>query len=317
MNSLEVLKVHNLTKSFSKSYKDRLSGRSFTAVDNVSFTIQKGEVVGLLGPNGAGKTTIIQMLLSVLQPTSGSIHYFGLDLATHRSALLQRVAFASSYVRLPSELSVWTNLDIFAQMYGVPSAIRAERIEKFLKFFGMWNLAYKETGALSAGQMTRVMLAKAFISKPDIVILDEPTASLDPEITEEVRAFIKDQNTTHGTTLLITSHNMEEVSQICSRVLVLKKGTIIANDTPAHLAHTSSRCLVHLTTSMVSTLTHYLTEQQISYTEAAGTVSIVIDESGLAQLLSQLAQKGIMYEQIALDKPSLQDYFLSIARELS
>ena len=317
MNSLEVLKVHNLTKSFSKSYKDRLSGRSFTAVDNVSFTIQKGEVVGLLGPNGAGKTTIIQMLLSVLQPTSGSIHYFGLDLATHRSALLQRVAFASSYVRLPSELSVWTNLDIFAQMYGVPSAIRAERIEKFLKFFGMWNLAYKETGALSAGQMTRVMLAKAFISKPDLVILDEPTASLDPEITEEVRAFIKDQNSTHGTTLLITSHNMEEVSQICSRVLVLKKGTIIANDTPAHLAHTSSRCLVHLTTSRVSTLTHYLTEQQISYTEASGTVSIVIDESGLALFLSQLAQKGIMYEQIELDKPSLQDYFLSIARELS
>ena len=317
MNSLEVLKVHNLTKSFSKSYKDRLSGRSFTAVDNVSFTIQKGEVVGLLGPNGAGKTTIIQMLLSVLQPTSGSIHYFGLDLATHRSALLQRVAFASSYVRLPSELSVWTNLDIFAQMYGVPTAIRAERIEKFLKFFGMWNLAYKETGALSAGQMTRVMLAKAFISKPDIVILDEPTASLDPEITEEVRAFIKDQNSTHGTTLLITSHNMEEVSQICSRVLVLKKGTIIANDTPAHLAHTSSRCLVHLTTSRVSTLTHYLTEQQISYTEASGTVSIVIDESGLALFLSQLAQKGIRYEQIELDKPSLQDYFLSVARELS
>lgn len=315
MNVAEVLRVQNLGKTFSKSYQDRLSGKTFTAVDQVSFSLQKGEVVGLLGPNGAGKTTIIQMLLSVLKPTTGSITYFGKDLFTHRSAVLQRVSFASSYVRLPSELTVWTNLDIFAQLYGISANERKQRIEKFLKFFGMWNVAHKETGTLSAGQMTRVMLAKAFISKPDIVLLDEPTASLDPEMAHEVRAFIKEQNTVHGVTLLITSHNMEEVSQICSRVLVLKKGTIIANDSPSNLAHTISRTRIHLSTDMITELIAFLSEKKMTYRVEAPEVIIEIHESELASFLTELAKKSITYFQISIDKPSLHDYFLSIAKE--
>ena len=311
MDHSVVLQVQNLVKTYPTA-----SG-SFVAVDNVNFILEKGEVLGILGPNGAGKTTIIQMLLSVLQPTSGSIHYFNKDLATHRSAILQHVSFASSYVRLPAQLTVWTNLDIFAQLYGIAVDERAARIEKFLKFFGMWNLADKETGTLSVGQMTRVMLAKAFISKPRIVLLDEPTASLDPEIADKVRAFIKEQQRTDGISLLLTSHNMEEVTQLCNRVLVLKEGQIIANNTPNYLAKSVSSARLHLTTDMPEKLIQFLIDHKIDHSHEAQIVTIEVDEQAVAQLLTKLAQQGITYTQISIDTPNLHDYFMSIVREIS
>ncbi len=306
MNSLE---VRNLTKQFTTR-----SG-TFTAVNDVSFTLGEGEVLGVLGPNGAGKTTIIQILLSVLKPTTGDVTYFGKNFFTHRSESLQFVSFASSYVRLPAQLSVRTNLDIFAQLYGISWQERKHRIEKYLKFFGMWNIADKSTGVLSAGQMTRVMLAKAFITQPKIVLLDEPTASLDPDIAQDVHSFIIEQQKQCGVSLILTSHNMEEVSQLCDRVLVLKKGTIIANDTPENLALSVSRARLNLAPKDPAALITYLEHHKIPFDKEDSIVTIECDEQAIATLLMNLASAGMHYTQISIDTPTLHDYFLSIARE--
>ena len=173
----------------------------------------------------------------------------------------------------------------------------------------------KETGVLSAGQMTRVMLAKALISSPRIILLDEPTASLDPDIAHEVRAFILEQQKEEGVSLLVTSHNMDEVSQICNRVLVLKNGEIIANDTPQNLALSVSHAHITLTTDTLDSLISFAQKHSLAFTTERNSISLAVEEHEIAQLLIQLAQAGIRYQQISIDKPSLEDYFLSIARD--
>lgn len=313
MSRITVLSVEHLSKLFAVKSKD-VQSRTFVALDDLSFQLYQGEVLGILGPNGAGKTTLIQILLSALTPTRGIINYFGLDFFKHRSTILEKVSFASSYVRLPSQLTVRENLTIYAQMYGISAQERSHRIEKYLKFFDMWNIVDKETGLLSAGQMTRVMLTKAFISHPAIVLLDEPTASLDPDIAQDVRTFIKDQQREQGTSVLITSHNMDEVTEICNRVIVMKKGTIIANDTPKNLALSVSKACVHFMPEHTTTFKDALKSLGISFTDDRAEVSVEIDEHEIAHLLSNLARLEVNYLQISIDKPTLEDYFLSIAR---
>ena len=310
-----VLKVENLTKKFPVKKVHPHGETTFTALKGISFSLKPGEILGILGPNGAGKTTTIQILLGVLNPTSGSIFYFGKDFFSHRSEILEHVSFASSYVKLPSQLTVLDNLDIYAQLYGISAQERKVRIEKYLKLFGMWNIAHKETRVLSAGQMTRVMLAKAFISQPRIILLDEPTASLDPDIAQDVRKFIVEQQKETGLSILVTSHNMDEVSTICDRVLVLKRGEIIADDTPENLALSVSRTRVHFTSTMLDALTAFAEQKQLKYIPFPHEIIIEVDEHEVANLLMQLAAAQITYSQIAIDKPTLEDYFISIARD--
>lgn len=309
------LQVQNLVKKFPVKKVHPKGESTFTALKGISFSLKNGEILGILGPNGAGKTTTIQILLSVLKPTSGSIIYFGKDFYTHRSEVLEDVSFASSYVKLPSQLTVLDNLSIYAQLYGLSRQESASRIEKYLKLFGMWNIAHKETGVLSAGQMTRVMLAKAFISDPKIILLDEPTASLDPDIAHDVRTFILEQQREHGLSILVTSHNMDEVTQICDRVLVLKQGEIIADDTPENLALSVSRTRINLITSMPDALISLAKAHNLVYTQDAHSISLEVEEHEIASLLMKLAQAGIEYSQISIDKPTLEDYFISIARD--
>lgn len=315
MNHTTALQVQNLIKVFPVKKVHAQGHSTFTALKGISFSLKQGEILGILGPNGAGKTTTIQILLSVLKPTSGSIAYFGKDFYTHRSEVLEDVSFASSYVKLPSQLTVLENLSIYAQLYGLSRKESNARIEKYLKLFGMWNIAHKETGVLSAGQMTRVMLAKAFISDPKIILLDEPTASLDPDIAHDVRNFILTQQREQGLSILVTSHNMDEVTQICDRVLVLKQGEIIADDTPENLALSVSRTRVHFVTQMPDALAALAKSHGIIHTQEAHRVSLEVDEQDVAALLIKLAQAGIEYSQISIDKPTLEDYFLSIARD--
>jgi ABC-2 type transport system ATP-binding protein len=300
------LSVRELKKSYG----------SFTAVDRLSFDMSEGEILGLLGPNGAGKTTTIQMLLTVLEPTSGRIEYFGRDLKGHRSELLQQVAFASTYVKLPSRLSVNENLDVYGRLYGLTAAERKHRIDKFLKFFGAKQLGIKSTGSLSAGQMTRVMLAKAFLSYPRVALLDEPTASLDPDIALEVRAFVQEQRREHNVAILFTSHNMPEVSEVCDRVMFLQHGKIVAVDKPEKLAASVS-------TARVELLVGDGLKRTCEFAQKKGwlcsidqrSVTIAVDEDRIAELLSGLAAAGVSYSQISIQKPTLEDYFLQLARE--
>lgn len=312
---MSVLRVEKLTKIFTTGFWPFTKKTHFTAVNGISFELEPGEILGFLGPNGAGKTTTIEMLLGTLTPTSGLIEYFGQDFSRHRSKIMQRVTFASAYVRLPSRLTVWQNLDIFARIYGLKHADRVERITKFLKLFDMWDMRDALVVALSAGQMTRVMLAKAFIPYPDVVLLDEPTASLDPDIAQEVRAFVLQQKEEKGISVLFTSHNMHEVTQICDRVLVLQRGNIIEDSTPWDLAASVADVTVHLTiTDGLKRTIDYAQQHQLTYKLIEREILVDIDENKIAELLTALAHMGITYSQISIDKPSLEDYFMSLVK---
>lgn len=312
---MPVLRVKNLTKIFTSGLWPFTNRQTYTAVNNISFDVKKGEILGFLGPNGAGKTTTIQMLLGTLIPSSGFITYFGSNFAHHRIEALKKVGYASGYDRLPARLTVSENLDIVGRIYGITQLDRAERIEKLLNFFGIWKLRNRQTGTLSAGQATRVMLAKAFIADPEIILLDEPTASLDPDIAYEVRQFIIAQRKERGASILITSHNMDEVTELCDRVLVLKNGNIIANDAPEILAQSISKVRIHLIISgFLDSVLLYLNEKKLIYAAENMHLTIEVDEQNIAQLLSDLAERKIIYSYISIDKPTLDDYFLSIAK---
>ncbi|HEV2916350.1 MAG TPA: ABC transporter ATP-binding protein [Candidatus Babeliales bacterium] len=313
--SVSVLTVQNLTKKFRSGWWPFTNPYEYVAVNDISFSVNEKEILGFLGPNGAGKTTTIQMLLGTLTPTSGSIHYFGQDFATNRYEILKKARYASGYDSLPPQLTILENLDIIGRIYGLSKTKRAEQIEQLLKLFDMWNMRNKETGTLSAGQATRVMLVKAFLGDPQLVLLDEPTASLDPDIAQEVRQFILEQNKTSGMSILVTSHNMDEVTEMCDRVLVLKKGRIIASDTPENLAASIAQARINLIiTQEYDALVHYLENKGLSYIKHEHSVEVLLDEHAIAHFLSDIAKHHIIYSHISIDKPTLEDYFLSVAK---
>ena len=214
-----IVRVQNLTKRFG----------DFTAVDHVSFEIQRGETVGLLGPNGAGKTTTFQMLLGVITPTHGTIEMFGLDLMKHRETILRQANFSSTYISMPYSLTVEENLRVTGKLYGTPDVTR--RIYYIVKKFEMEDVRHKLTRKLSSGQMTRLTLAKAVMTEPKILFLDEPTASLDPDIAYKIKGFLKEYRETSGLSMLYTSHNMHEMEEMSHRMIFLQQGKIIAQGT--------------------------------------------------------------------------------------
>jgi ABC-2 type transport system ATP-binding protein len=312
---MPVLDVRNLSKVFYSGFWPWQKRVDHVAVNNISFSLKEGEILGFLGSNGAGKTTTIQMLLGTLTPTSGLIYYLGKEFSAHRKESLMSISYASGYDALPGRLTVWENLDIIGRIYGLPHIERAAHIEHLLKTFGMWNMRNKETGTLSAGQATRIMLVKAFLARPRILLLDEPTASLDPDIAHEVRKFIMENNKETGVSVLLTSHNMDEVTKICSRALVLKQGAIIADDTPEKLAKSISSTHIHLMVSDgLLVLVQYLEQRSIRYKMQEPMIKIAVDEQAIASFLTDLAEKKIVYSHISIEKATLEDYFLSIAK---
>lgn len=202
------------------------------AVDSITFTVRPGEIVGLLGPNGAGKTTTINMLLSVLAPTSGSIVIEGVDLEKHRPRALSHTNFAAVYAPLPGNLSVADNLHIFGLLYGVNDL--PQRIDELLAAFDLERFRNVKCGVLSSGEQTRAALAKAMLNRPALLLLDEPTASLDPATARDIRAQVR-RFAQGGAGVLWTSHNMYEVEEVCDRVLFLSKGKILLEGNPKTL----------------------------------------------------------------------------------
>ena len=210
-----------------KQYRDTL------AVDAVSFNVRAGEIVGLLGPNGAGKTTIINMVLGILEPTSGSIRIEGIDLARSRSRALANTNFAAVYAALPGNLTVYQNLRFFSLLYNVRAG--AARIESLLSEYDLLPLRSSRCGLLSSGEQTRLALAKAVLNQPRLLLLDEPTASLDPSAADLIRHRIREMATRGGCGILWTSHNMYEVQETCDRVLFLSHGRILLEGDPKSL----------------------------------------------------------------------------------
>ena len=222
---MSVLTVSNLRKAYGAQI----------AVDNVSFDVARHEIVGLLGPNGAGKTTIINTILGVLEPTGGSIRVEGRDLATDRTAALMRTNFAAVYAPLPGNLTVTQNLRIFGMLYGVRGLTR--RIDALVQQFHLERFRNTKCGLLSSGEQTRVSIAKAMLNSPTVLLLDEPTASLDPATAQEIRATIRRGASAGACGVLWTSHNMYEVEEVCDRVLFLARGQVLLEGNPKTLPH--------------------------------------------------------------------------------
>ena len=206
---------------------------SVTALDGVSFTVNRGEIVGLLGPNGAGKTTTINMVLGVLAATTGSVEIDGIDISKQRARALAKTNFAAVYAALPGNLTVIENLRFFGLLYGIES-LRI-RVEELLQQFDLAHLRHTKCGLLSSGEQTRAALAKALINRPQLLLLDEPTASLDPSAAQLIRAKIKKLATENRCGILWTSHNMNEVEEVCDRVLFLSRGKVLLEGDPQTL----------------------------------------------------------------------------------
>ncbi len=218
-----VLQVENLTKEFD----------GFIAVDNISFDLKEGEILGFLGPNGAGKTTTIMMLLGLIKPTKGKIKMFGLDFCQNRGEILKNVNFSSAYTSLPGRLTVFENLYVFAGLYSIVNPDL--KINELLESFELTQLKRETTGNLSSGEATRLNLCKALLNDPRLLFLDEPTSSLDPDIAQKTRELLLKTKRERNISILYTSHNMEEVTQMCDRVIFLQRGKIVASDTPLNL----------------------------------------------------------------------------------
>ena len=219
----DVIDVKALTKRFD----------DVIAVDNVSFTIRRGQITALLGGNGAGKTTTISMLLGLLIPTSGAITVLGEDMLRHRYRVLPRLNFSSPYVDLPHRLTVRENLMVFAMLYSLRGP--GERIRELATDLDLAGLLERKVGGLSSGQKTRVALAKAMLNRPELLLLDEPTASLDPDTADWVRGYLERYARTTGASILLASHNMTEVERLCSDVLMMKAGRIVDRGAPQDL----------------------------------------------------------------------------------
>jgi ABC-2 type transport system ATP-binding protein len=207
--------------------------KGVTAVEGISFRLAPGSITGLLGGNGAGKTTTIAMIMGLVMPTSGSVAVLGAPMPKERYRVLHRMNFESPYVDMPMRLTVRQNLSVFAQLYAVPDI--GERIANLASDLELTEFLDRPTGKLSSGQKTRVSLAKALLNRPEVLLLDEPTASLDPDTADWVRAHLERYRAERNATILLASHNMAEVERLCERVIIMKTGRIEDDDTPQHL----------------------------------------------------------------------------------
>ena len=214
MNKLAI-EINNLNKSFG----------NILAVKNINFKIYKGTIIGLLGPNGCGKSTTMGMMLGLIKPTSGTVLINGQNIENNRTNLLEKMNFISPYIELPKKLTVEENLKVYGRLYGVKNL--ESKISELMEKLNLTQFKKRKTGELSSGQKNRVSLAKALVNDPEILLLDEPTASLDPDVSDYIRTFIEDFASKKGTTILLASHNMNEVERLCHEVVMMKNGEII------------------------------------------------------------------------------------------
>ena len=210
-----VIEINNLNKKY----------RNILAVKNINFKINKGTIVGLLGPNGSGKSTTIGMMLGLIKPSSGTVIINGQNIENYRTHLLEKMNFISPYVELPKKLTVKENLEVYGRLYGEKNI--KDKISDLMKKLNLTEFGTRKTGELSSGQKNRISLAKALVNDPEILLLDEPTASLDPDVSDYIRSYIEDYASNNGATILLASHNMNEVERLCHEVMMMKNGEII------------------------------------------------------------------------------------------
>jgi ABC-2 type transport system ATP-binding protein len=304
MVSTAVLEITDLLKDYG----------DYRAVDRISFSIQKGQAVGLLGPNGAGKSTTIQMLLGITERTAGTIKYFGKDFPKHRQECLQRINFSSAYNTLQDRLSVTENLQVFAALYQVENP--RQKIAGLLDYFDMNRMAKQRYKNLSAGERARVNLSKALLNDPELILMDEPTASLDPDIADKTLTLIEELRRDRGISILFTSHNMTEVERICDEVIFLDRGKIVSQGTPGNHTGRINRSTVVLRYSgKRADVEDLLKKQNLEFEHTSShTVSVSTTSDKVIPLLEAFGKKGITVQDIDIKKTTLEDVFLDIAR---
>jgi ABC-2 type transport system ATP-binding protein len=298
------LEVRDLTKLYG----------AFRAVDRVSFSVPRGKIVGLLGPNGAGKTTTIQMLVGITLPNGGTIRYFGQDLHRHRAACLQRINFSSSYNNLQGRITVWENLVVFARLYQVKEP--DNKIRELGRYFGIDELMGQRFLTLSAGQRTRVNLVKALLNDPEVVLMDEPTASLDPDIADRTLSLIESLRESRDLAIVYTSHQMAEVTRICDEVIFLDRGRIVAQDTPAQL--TKRIATTRLRVTLAGEASQVASALRPRFADVSlpshNVVVVATEEHRVPQAIFDIGNTGVDIVDIDIQKPTLEDVFLQIAR---
>lgn len=300
-----VLEVKNLVKTFG----------SFRAVDGISFSVPKGKVVGLLGPNGAGKTTTIHILLGITTKSGGTIRYFNKPFPKEREGILQRINFASAFNTLQGRISVWENLLVFAGLYGVDNP-KKKSIE-LADIFEFRPLLHERFWNLSAGEKTRVILAKALINDPELILMDEPTASLDPDIADKTLSLIERLRVERKISILFTSHRMDEVTRICDTVIFLDHGKIVAEDTPLGLTKRITTATLTLTfDGKKQAVEEFLASRELSFTfPSTNVVRITTEEHRIPELIFSISKTGVWITDMDIKKPTLEDVFLQIARK--
>jgi len=300
---LPIVSVSHLTKRFKK----------FVAVNNISFTVGEGEIVGLLGPNGAGKTTTIFMLLNLITPTHGDIRIFGMEYKNNAERILQQLNYSSTYVEMAPRLTVLENLRVMSRLYQIPDA--GTRIRALAEEFEINDFIHKRHDDLSQGQKTRVYLCKAFLNRPKLLLLDEPTASLDPDVSAVVRKKIAEARS-QGMTVVVTAHNMAAVEELCDRVLFINNRNIVAEDTPEQLAKKVRQVRVNfMMKDGQKRLLAFSQKSGFRATSSGRYVIISVDEQDIAFLLTGLAELGVSYSEISIDKPTLEEYFIKMTKE--
>lgn len=300
-----VLNVKNLTKQFGQ----------FTAVDSISFSVNKGEVVGFLGPNGAGKTTTIHMLIGVTLPSGGNISYFGKDFVTNRTYCLQKINFTSSFNTLLGRITVLENLLVFAELYSVKNP--KKKIQEYVDYFKLEPLLSQRYWNLSAGQKTRVNLVKSLLNDPELLLMDEPTASLDPDIADKTLSLIEELKREKNISILYTSHNMNEITRICDKVIFLDHGKVVAEDTPINLTKQIGNAKLRLTFDGKKTdVKNYLDSHGQAYAFLTNNIVIIdTEEKLIPKLIFGISKTAIWVTDIEVQKPTLEDVFLEIARK--
>jgi ABC-2 type transport system ATP-binding protein len=299
-----ILEVQNLVKHYG----------SYKAVNNISFNVKKGEVVGFLGPNGAGKTTTIQILLGITLPTSGTISYFDQDFNQHKQAILQKINYASAFNTLQGRISVMENLLVFAGLYNVQNP--KQKIMELVSYFTSEELLNQKYWDLSAGQKTRVNIIKSLLNEPELILMDEPTASLDPDVADKTLSLIEELKHKRNISLLFTSHNMDEITRICDRVIFLDQGKIVAEDTPLKLTKQIGTAHLMLTfEGEKEDMTRYLDKHEQSYAFINDfIVSIATEEKMIPKLIFGISKTDLYITDIEVEKPTLKDFFLTVAK---
>lgn len=299
-----ILQADHLVKNFGQ----------FRVLDGISFSVPRGKIVGLLGPNGAGKTTTIHILLGVTLPDGGTIKYFGKDFTKHQEFCLQRINFASSFNTLQGRISVAENLLVFARLYGIHNP--QKKILELVRYFEIEDLLPQRFWNLSSGQKTRVNLVKSLINDPELILMDEPTASLDPDIADKTLSLIEQLRKKRGLSILYTSHNMNEVTRICDEVIFLDAGKIVAHDTPLGLTKQVRIAQLQLAfEGSKEIVERYLQRENKNFSFLHDYLVLIDTEEALMpKIISKMSQQGINVTDIEIKKPTLEDIFLQIAR---